>query len=147
MTGQILDAPSSNEQTKHYAGFWIRVGAYLIDGIILWIIGIILSYVVLGNYSIIQSSPLLSLLQFIVAIGYFTGMESSSKQATLGKAVVGIKVGDEQGRQISLGTAVGRYFCKILSAVILLIGFMMVGWDSKKQGLHDKIMDTYVYES
>lgn len=147
MTGQILDAPSQSEQVKNYAGFWIRFAAYIIDGIILWIVGVILSYIVLGGYSLIQSDPLLTVLQLLAGISYFSVLESSTRQATLGKSVVGIKVGDEEGRQISLGTAVGRYFSKILSAVILLIGFMMVGWDSKKQGLHDKIMGTYVYEA
>ena len=58
---------------------------------------------------------------------------------------VGIKVGDQNGEQISFGNALGRYFSKILSALILLIGFMMVGWDEKKQGLHDKIAGTFVF--
>lgn len=147
MSEQILDAPSSNELVKNYAGFWIRFAAYIIDAIILWIIGVILSYIILGDYSIFQESLLLTGIQFVVGVTYFVVMESSAKQGTLGKAVVGIKVGDEEGKQISLGTAVGRYFSKILSALILLFGFFMVGWDSKKQGLHDKIMGTYVYES
>ncbi|GCC52027.1 RDD family protein [Chryseotalea sanaruensis] len=146
MTGQILDAPFSNEQSpKNYAGFWIRFAAYLIDAIILWIIGVILSYIILGGYSLVQESLLLTALQFVVGISYFVVLESSAKQGTLGKIVVGLKVGDEHGNQISAGTAVGRYFSKILSAIILLIGFMMVGWDDRKQGLHDKIMGTYVY--
>ncbi len=145
MNDQILDAPISSEQPKDYAGFWIRVAAYLIDAIILWIVGVVLSYIVLGDYSLIQNSPLLTFLQFIVGIAYFVVMESSARQGTLGKMVVGIKVGDEAGRQIGLGTAVGRYFAKILSGIILLIGFMMVGWDDRKQGLHDKIMGTYVF--
>ncbi|NBW38960.1 MAG: hypothetical protein EBR30_28875, partial [Cytophagia bacterium] len=94
MTGQILDAPSQSEQVKNYAGFWIRFAAYIIDGIILWIVGVILSYIVLGGYSLIQSDPLLTVLQLLAGISYFSVLESSTRQATLGKSVVGIKVGD-----------------------------------------------------
>lgn len=74
-------------------------------------------------------------------------MESSVGQGTIGKMIVGIKVGDADGNQISFGNALGRYFAKILSFLILCIGFMMAGWDEKKQALHDKLADTYVFYS
>ena len=80
-----------------------------------------------------------------LGIVYVVGMESSSRQATLGKMAVGIKVGNAEGEQLSFANALGRYFAKIVSAIILYIGFMMVGWDKKKQGLHDKIASTYVF--
>ena len=73
-------------------------------------------------------------------------MESSAKQATLGKLAVGIKVGKENGEKLSFGNALGRYLSKILSAITLCIGFMMVGWDKKNQALHDKIAKTYVFK-
>jgi len=68
---------------------------------------------------------------------YYALMESSSKQATLGKMALGIKVTDLDGNRISFGRATGRYFGKILSGMILYIGFMMAGWTQKKQALHD----------
>ncbi len=68
---------------------------------------------------------------------YFALMESSSKQATLGKMALGIKVTDLDGNGISFGRATGRYFGKILSGMILYIGFLMAGWTQKKQALHD----------
>ena len=58
---------------------------------------------------------------------------------------VGIKVGNENGERISAGNAAGRFFGKILSGLILYIGYMMAGWDKKKQALHDKLAGTYVF--
>ncbi len=57
---------------------------------------------------------------------------------------VGMKVIDEHGQRISFGRATGRYFAKILSTLILFIGFIMAGFDSKKQALHDKLATTFV---
>ena len=60
---------------------------------------------------------------------------------------VGIKVGNSRGEKISFVNALGGYFAKILSAITLMIGFMMAGWDSKKQALHDKLAGTYVFHA
>ncbi|MGC4090180.1 MAG: RDD family protein [Polyangiaceae bacterium] len=78
---------------------------------------------------------------------YFAIMESSPRQATVGKLALGLAVTDENGRRIGFGRATGRYFAKIISSIILLIGFMMVGWTARKQGLHDLIAGTLVYKS
>ena len=71
-------------------------------------------------------------------------MEASSKQGTLGKMVLGIIVTDEAGNRISFGRATGRYFGKILSSLILLIGYIMIAFTKKKQGLHDLLASTLV---
>lgn len=75
---------------------------------------------------------------------YFTAFEASSKQATPGKMALGIIVTDLKGNRISFGRANGRYWSKILSTAILLLGFIMIGFTEKKQGLHDIIADTLV---
>ncbi|MEO5979932.1 MAG: RDD family protein [Chryseolinea sp.] len=140
-TDQILDAPAFAGQKLQYAGFWVRVGAVLIDGIILAVVNGVLSLVIASG-----SNPFLpAITALILQILYFPIMESSAHQATAGKMALGLKVGDAEGRQLSFGNALGRYFAKILSALILYIGFMMVGWDDKKQGLHDKIANTFVF--
>ena len=113
----------------------------------LWIVQVILAFVIFDGYNMLQSNIPLSIISLGVGIAYFAGLESSTRQATLGKMLFKLKVGDVNGNQISFGNALGRYFAKILSAIILGIGFMMVGWDEKKQGLHDKLAGTYVYES
>jgi uncharacterized RDD family membrane protein YckC len=71
-------------------------------------------------------------------------MESSSNQATLGKMAVGIKVTDEFGHRISFARTSGRHFAKYISALILMIGYIMAGITQKKQALHDTIAGTLV---
>jgi uncharacterized RDD family membrane protein YckC len=112
-----------------YAGFWIRFVAYVIDGVLLGIAGSLLneSYVSVG-------------LGWL----YFSLMESSKYQGTLGKIVLNLKVADLKGNRITFGRATGRYFSKILSGLILCVGYMMIGWTQNKQGLHDIIAGTTV---
>jgi len=71
-------------------------------------------------------------------------MESSSRQATLGKMALGIVVTDMDGKRISFGRAVGRNLGKIISQIILLIGYFMIAFTQKKQGLHDIIANCLV---
>lgn len=134
----------------NYAGFWRRVGAYIIDAIILVIVsGIIGPLIGVGTMSTdptnLTGNLAANLVQVVIGVAYFAGMESSSWQATLGKKALGLVVTDLNGNRISLGKAVGRYFAKILSAIILLIGFIMVAFTEKKQGLHDMLAGTLVY--
>lgn len=144
---QILDSPEIENRIMPYAGFWIRVAAYLIDGVLLWVVNVAFSFLYRGSYSFYNSELLLDVVSIATGVLYFTLMESSERQATLGKMALSLKVGDKYGNRISFGNALGRYLSKIISGIILGIGFMMVGWDEKKQGLHDKIADTYVYEN
>ena len=74
-------------------------------------------------------------------------MESSSYQSTLGKMIFGMKVTDLYGNRISFARATGRHFAKILSGMILCIGFIMVGLTERKQGLHDLLAGTLVWRS
>jgi uncharacterized RDD family membrane protein YckC len=71
-------------------------------------------------------------------------MESSASGNTFGKRAVGIRVVDLQGQRISFGNATGRYFGKILSALIVLIGYFMAGFTARKQALHDMMAGTLV---
>ena len=75
---------------------------------------------------------------------YSALMESSAKQATVGKLALGIIVTDMEGRRIGFGKATGRHFAKFLSALILGIGFIMVAFTQRKQGLHDILAGTLV---
>jgi uncharacterized RDD family membrane protein YckC len=145
MQNQILDTPAGVQKQLKYAGFWIRFAAMFIDAVILSICYSIVAYLFMGGFSD-PEPPLLPMILVVVAgIGYFTVMESSSRQGTVGKMAVGIKVGNAKGEQISFANALGRYFSKIISGAILYIGYMMAGWDPKKQALHDKIANTYVF--
>jgi len=67
--------------------------------------------------------------------------------ATPGKMAVGVKVVRPDGSGIQVGRAIGRYFSKMLSAMILYIGYIMAGFDSQKRALHDMICDTRVIKT
>jgi uncharacterized RDD family membrane protein YckC len=71
-------------------------------------------------------------------------MESSKHQGTVGKLILKIKVTDTSGNRISFARATGRYFGKILSGMILLIGYIMAGFTERKQALHDILAGCYV---
>jgi uncharacterized RDD family membrane protein YckC len=136
---QILDAPAPEEKQLVYAGFWVRTGAYIIDAILLGVVDYILDLAL--SLQQVQSTG----ISLVMGLVYFGIMESSERQATLGKMAVGIKVGNASGEQISITNALGRYLSKIISGLVLFIGFMMAGWDEKHQALHDKIANTYVF--
>jgi uncharacterized RDD family membrane protein YckC len=140
-----------------YGGFWIRVVAAIIDGIILRVVvapvGMIFGGLGLagrmmpglphGAFALLGGGITFILLVFGSWL-YEAFMESSSYQATLGKMIFGMKVTDLNGNRISFERATGRHFAKWLSAMILGIGYIMVGFTDRKQGLHDLIAVTLV---
>lgn len=120
-----------------YAGFWLRVGALLIDFILIFVVSFFATLVLAGLIGFEGAQVLVNLGGILGGWLYFVVMESSSRQATFGKQALGLKVTDLEGNRISFGKATGRHFGKILSAIILYIGFVMAGLTEKKQGLHD----------
>lgn len=143
----------NQEPEYQYGGFWIRFVAYLIDSIILYFIFSLLLALTTGDV-FYQSKVdplefgkdywLLTSSNIILSLLYYVGFESSKYQATLGKMILGLKVIDKEGQRLTPLRALGRYLAKFLSALILLIGYIMAAFDTKKQALHDKIADTYV---
>lgn len=140
----------SNHPVK-YAKFWERVLAILMDTIILSLFSAIVGALFGVLYFLSKGSPKMSpanteeLKMIGRAIGstlnwlYFTCLESSEKQATFGKQIMGIQVTDLNGQRLSFGRANGRYFSKIVSTLTLGIGFLMPLFDNQKQALHDKM--------
>lgn len=135
----------------HYAGFWVRVCATIVDGFILLPVQMVL--MVAGFYLIFHSrDPLaflashmfISLLSIVVSAAYEI-LFVWKKGATPGKMVFELKVvnADNSGN-ISLGKSIGRYFGKVLSGMIFDIGYIMVAFDDCKRGLHDRICETFV---
>ncbi len=117
-----------------HAGFWRRCAAYLIDGLVLFIPGLILAVI-----------PILGVLLYLAGRWlYFALMESSPAQATLGKRAMGLVVTDGKGQRIGFGQASGRYFAGAISYITLYIGYALAGWTTRKQALHDLIADTCV---
>jgi uncharacterized RDD family membrane protein YckC len=77
---------------------------------------------------------------------YYTLMESSRYQATLGKIVVSAVVTDLNGNRISFARANGRYFGKWISGAIFYVGFLMAAFTEKQQALHDILAGTLVIQ-
>ncbi|MHA6206302.1 RDD family protein [Dyella soli] len=161
-------ADASAAALADYAGFWKRVAAYVLDAIVLWIPNMLISGMFGANKaaeSYLQAKlaagtdPQLAieafnnyfhalgpalLAQTVLTWLYFALCESSPWQATLGKRALGIRVTGMDGQRINFMRATGRYFGKLLSAFILCIGFLMVAWTQRKQGLHDLLAQTLV---
>jgi uncharacterized RDD family membrane protein YckC len=149
-----------------YAGFWARFVAYLIDGLILGIpIGFVVLFIIMSGVlgvtlhrksvnpheaaALLGPLFLFFFLTFLVFVVmqwlYFVIMESSERQATVGKSVMSLRVTDYEGQRISFGHATGRFFAKIVSGLIpFAIGYIMAGFTEKKQALHDLIAGTLV---
>jgi uncharacterized RDD family membrane protein YckC len=153
----VPQAVASNATATGYAGFWLRLVAWLLDrilvGVVLMPFSFGLTYSVMGAGDAVtmpEAGQLLVRIAGLVALTviaqwlYFGLMESSGKQATLGKMLLGIKVTDLGGERISFARASGRFFSKIISNLTLGIGYIMAGFTERKQALHDMIAGTLV---
>ena len=138
----------------HYAGFWIRVAAAIIDGVILWLVQMAIQLATFGIFAASPVDPdssassmivatISQLLQLAVGISYETFFVGKFA-ATPGKMACGIKVIVSDGSRVSYLRAFGRYFAKMLSSLTLCIGYLMIAFDSEKRGLHDYICNTRV---
>jgi uncharacterized RDD family membrane protein YckC len=148
---------------RRYAGFWIRVVALFIDGIILGIVQAIILVPLtmlgmMGSMGSIAAGGIPDFGALVAAYGllmvivlglniayqvYFI----STRGATPGKMAVNIKVIRADNAPISAGLAFGRYLCYMLDGMILYIGFIMAGFDPEKRTLHDRICNTRVIYS
>ncbi|MFM8738698.1 MAG: RDD family protein, partial [Cytophagales bacterium] len=83
-------------------------------------------------------------LAMVIQVLYFSFMESSKTQATLGKMVLGIIVTDTNGAPLNFSKALVRNLCRLLSNCTMLIGYVIAAFTAKKQALHDIIAGTLV---
>jgi uncharacterized RDD family membrane protein YckC/Tfp pilus assembly major pilin PilA len=127
-----------------YAGFWKRFAAFILDYIIVVVMAAMAGGVIGAFYGISAGAPTDDAASGLGAIAgllvwwlYYALMESSSRQATLGKLALGIRVVDRQGNAVSFGRATARNLAKLLSGMIMMIGYLMAGFTSRKQALHD----------
>jgi uncharacterized RDD family membrane protein YckC len=107
----------------------------LIDTLVVWVAALLAWYLV-GGWAVA--------LVWLGAVLYRPVMESSAGQGTVGKQVLNLRVTDLDGRRVSFVRALGRDLAKIISALVLCIGFVMVGWNRRKRGLHDVMAGTLV---
>ncbi|MGB0934951.1 MAG: RDD family protein [Alphaproteobacteria bacterium] len=121
-----------------YAGFWLRVAASIIDLVINlpWIVPLIL---------LSEHMPLIvGEISVMIFWLYYSLFECSKLQGTPGKRALGIRVVDKELERLTWAESTLRFMCKSFSTLTLWIGYIMVAFTSKKQGLHDKLAKTYV---
>lgn len=131
-----------------YAGFWVRVGAALIDTLLMMIIILPLLTMIYGQEYWLSESFIHGVWDFIfnyilpaIAVILFW----IYKSATPGKMAFKLSIVDAKtGEKPTAGQLVGRYLAYYVSAIPLLLGIIWVGVDKKKQGWHDKLSGTVV---
>jgi uncharacterized RDD family membrane protein YckC len=142
-----------------YGGFWIRVVASILDSIILSAVYVPVGLVfllptirTLSQHDWEQGPPVEFMGTIFLLIALFLAstwlyealLTSSSWQGTIGKRILSLRVTDLEGRRISFARSTGRFFGKFLSRMIMNIGFIMVAFTERKQGLHDLLAGTLV---
>lgn len=122
-----------------YAGFWIRYVAAFIDGII---VSLLITFSVV---TLLQPYPtLIEVAKILVSFVYYIWM-TSEYQATLGKKAMGIMVISDKSEKLTfMQVFVRETIGKLLSLVTMGIGYLMIGFTERKQGLHDKMAGTLV---
>jgi uncharacterized RDD family membrane protein YckC len=137
---------------RRYAGFWIRFGAALIDGIIVGIAGTIITAPLMfasvratdDPMAAVGMAGITSLIRLALYAAY-SGYFLSTKAATPGKLMLGLKVIRSDGSTpITFVRGACRYLAQIISALILMIGYIIAAFDAEKRALHDHLCDTRV---
>ena len=147
---QMLEQGSSQPGSFRYGGFWIRFVAKFIDGLIIGVVNLLISFLISlpitspnDPSSALIAGGVSTLANFAFAIAMTTWFLGKFG-ATPGKMAFGLVVVHPDGRSISYGRAFGRYFAELLSSLILGIGYIMAAFDDEKRALHDRICDTRV---
>lgn len=132
------DAASSAGGGVEYGGFWARFAALMVDSAIITVVGVALMvvlFMVMGGAGVLIGNIAFFILQLL----YWPVMESSARQATFGKRLMGLEVTDLQGNRTSFVKSLLRNLAKILSSLIMMIGFLLAAFTARKQGLHDML--------
>ena len=150
---KLAEGAKLNTGGLDYASIGLRFGAMVLDGILLWIVSFatqMLVMVFIG--STMNSAPEMALVVQLVSVAVqmaigvsYEGLMVGKYGATLGKMACKIKVVTADGGRVTYPRAFGRYFAKLLSSLICLIGYIMALFDKEeKRALHDRICSTRV---
>lgn len=136
-----------------YAGFWIRTAAAIVDSIAVWLLQMVLTLVLGAMAGLLTPNAgddsfaaaiMLMLFSCAISIAYYVVFTGACGQ-TPGKMLLRVKVIRTDGSSLTYGRAALREVVgKFVSGIILGVGYLMVAFDGRKQGLHDKIADTLV---
>ena len=146
---KIKEGVTSSNSALAYKGFWIRFCAVFLDGIIVQIvvtmltmmIGLLMLTGAASPEASMVASVIGALIGFLIGLAYEVFMVGKYG-STFGKMACNIKIVQSNGMPVGYGLAFGRYFAKMLSGIILGIGYIMAGFDEEKRALHDRICDT-----
>jgi uncharacterized RDD family membrane protein YckC len=138
----------------HYGGFWIRFVARMIDAVLLVAVQASIAAIFFGAFGAEFSPRVLQRQAIGLRLSYqvmsygiaflYEVMFLHYKGGTLGKLALGLRVVQSDGDPLSWGVCIGRYFMYLVSGLILLIGYIMAGFDPEKRALHDRVCDTRV---
>lgn len=145
--------PRFANQAMQYADYMPRVAAALLDGLFLMLMGCVPGFGIMivvvmliganepdaADAAAALGNCCFQVVYQVVGVIYYVTLETSTKQGTWGKQIVGIKVADLNGNRITIGRAIGRYFAKIITGLTCGIGMLMPLFTEKKQTLHDLI--------
>jgi uncharacterized RDD family membrane protein YckC len=151
----LSSAYPTDATSIQYAGFWARIAAHLVDLLVASVLFSPFEFVLFFHSSLrwdqYASDPHYTIARCTVSITvwwlYAASLESSSRQATLGKRIVGLKVTDLEDNRISFSRATARFFGAFLCDASCGIGYLMVAFSKRKQALHDMISRTVVVAS
>ena len=149
----LANAPVKDASTGIPAGFWIRVLAAIIDGVILWILGLGIGAFFSNpqdvgpiltpsdvwrvmERALMSTESLMGTLYSIILVGAAGG--------TVGKLVLGLHIVRVDGRKVGYGRAFARYLASTLSALCLGLGYLWIVFNKDKRGWHDYLCDTKV---
>ncbi len=135
------------EYALEYAGFWLRFAAGILDAIFLFLLLFFVNSI-FSDYICDISASLLTMfaggvISFLITFVYHVSFWAWKGQ-TAGKLITGVKIIRTDSSPLDGKHAVIRFLSYVVSALPLMLGFIWIAFDHKKQGFHDKIADTYV---
>ncbi|HXT00928.1 MAG TPA: RDD family protein, partial [Elusimicrobiota bacterium] len=133
-------APAADTQLdptgEYSAGFWLRAGAYMIDGLIVAVVSVIFNLILPAAVSVVA--------RLLLSAGYFTVMPVRCNGQTVGKMAAGVAIVRDDGTPLTYGRALARWFGYLVSGITLCLGFICAAFTHRKRALHDYIADTRV---
>lgn len=125
--------------TAQYQGFWIRFLAYLVDGVLIFLPAFVINVVLIMFTSLDALTYFIGLAVFCITV-YMDGIYGG----TPGKLILEMRIVNENGEYLGISGAFLRYLCKLLMGLTIGVGFFIIGFTEKKQGLHDMLAKTFV---
>lgn len=127
--------PAAEAPVDVSAGFWLRGGAYMIDGMVV---------TAAGALTFLLPGVIGGLARLAVSAAYFTLMPAMNGGQTLGKMAAGIAIVRDDGSELGAGRCLVRWLGYMISTILLAFGFIMAAFTDRKRALHDFLAGTRV---